>query len=191
MDTDGSASDDAGAGADAKPRDGSVSAEPDARAMAKGGDGSASTGTEAGPDAPDANAGDAAILPEGATRREGGDDGAAHGDAGGDAPGSDSGTGNCTPTTCPSPDVCIETQVVGGAIIVVNDAGKCPAGTEPANALETEGRCMSDPTTSCAARPAGCGSAVTCACAATLCPISDRCVDSADASFITCEEAVP
>jgi hypothetical protein len=102
----------------------------------------------------------------------------------------DAGVRTCTPTTCPASDICIQSQVSGGAIIVTNDAGICPAGTEPAPG--SLGRCNNDPTIHCAARPASCGSTVTCACASGLCGSGPwMCNDSAGASFLSSVEEVP
>jgi hypothetical protein len=157
----------------------------DATGSSAGTDGSTSNGEDARADgkAPDGNA-----LGDSSAHRDGAPDGGAQSDAGGVYQDAEAGIGICTSTTCPSSDICIQSQVSGGEIIP-NDAGVCPPGTEPQPGIA--GRCMNDPTTQCATRPAGCGSAVTCACAATLCPDGFACDDSADASFLFCDESVP
>jgi hypothetical protein len=149
-------------------------------------DGSAFTGIDAGADV---RVGVEAAVSDSSSHPDGASDGAVQGDAGEGGQNGEAGTGNCTPTTCPSSDICIQSQVSGGAIIQENDAGVCPAGMEPEPG--SAGRCMRDPTTRCATRPSSCGSAVTCACAEALCPTSFTCEDSADASFLACEEFVP
>jgi hypothetical protein len=130
----------------------------------------------------DGKAADGAALGDSSLHRDGASDSGAQGDAGGVYQDAEAGIGNCTSTTCLPSDICVQSQVSGGAIIE-SDAGVCPPGTEPEPG--SAGRCMNDPTTRCATRPSGCGSAVTCACAGTLCPAAFTCEDSADASIWT------
>ncbi len=96
------------------------------------------------------------------------------------------GVGTCMPTTCAPSDICIQSQILGGFVFHIDDAGTCPASMEPDSVLA--GFCMRDPTTACAPRPASCGSAITCACAGTLCGSeqSFMCVDAPNASFLSC-----
>jgi hypothetical protein len=91
-------------------------------------------------------------------------------DAAGDAGGDDVPGIACGPMTCAAGQVCVRTQTQGGACFLPVDGG-CPAGYSSSSTC-----CELDPTYSCATRPAGCGPAVTCACAgATLCSANHMC----------------
>jgi hypothetical protein len=97
-----------------------------------------------------------------------------------------SGSGHCTSTRCPASQLCVQSQVVGGAVVFA-DAGACPAGME----LAANGRCVNIPTYTCVNWPAACGGAVSCPCASALCPPGGFMCDSSATMFLSCVQAVP
>jgi hypothetical protein len=103
--------------------------------------------------------------------------GGAPGDAPGegrpDAAADTAGNVVCGTIRCSSNDVCVRRQTAGGACLPVGDAG-CPAGSSPGGPC-----CVADPSFACAPRPAGCGSGLSCACAASaLCTSGFNCSTS-------------
>jgi hypothetical protein len=96
-------------------------------------------------------------------------------------------SGHCTSTSCASPELCVQSQVAGGAVIFPDDAGACPAGRE----VGASGHCDDIPTYTCVQRPAACTGAISCACASALCPQNFMCQSSASTTFVSCVEAVP
>ncbi len=109
-------------------------------------------------------------------------------DRGDAAPDDDAETSGCTPPCGPG-SVCVRDQVVGGALVLPDDAGACPVGRHL-----TGDRCERDPTFSCAATPAQCSGAVDCSCAATLCTQQGSCpyqCTSATSTEVECTCPVP
>ena len=91
----------------------------------------------------------------------------------------------CSPA-CTSGFVCVATGTQGGALIMPNDAGVCPAGRH----LVGSDNCVSDLAYACMTIPAGCSGTVTCACASSLCPTLHTCQEPS-AGVLSCIEAVP
>jgi hypothetical protein len=90
----------------------------------------------------------------------------------------------CDPA-CDANSVCVSQQISGGAVIMEDDAGACPIGSHPTG---SNGRCDNNPSYSCKATPAACGSTIDCACAQSLC--SGLCQE-ASTQQISCVEDVP
>ena len=84
--------------------------------------------------------------------------------------------GSCGPTS-----VCVESQTLGGAVIVPDDAGQCPQGR--VLSAGPPARCDLAPSYACRLLPAACNTApgstaiAHCTCAASLCQAGDRCTD--------------
>jgi len=91
----------------------------------------------------------------------------------------------CGPATCGNDQVCVVSQIEGGAVRLPDDAGVCPVGTRNNN-----GRCELLPTYRCAPRPAACGAGLSCDCARSLCDPSYVC-ESAAAGAIQCDLLAP
>ncbi|HVR62138.1 MAG TPA: hypothetical protein VMU50_09575 [Polyangia bacterium] len=121
-----------------------------------------------------------------------GGQGGTGGTGGSGAAGSDGGSAgadggmNCSPA-CDTISICVGTGTEGGAIIVANDAGVCPAGSHPAGISNI---CARDLSFACKPIPAACGATVTCACASSLCPTSYHCGGPSD-GVLTCVLQVP
>jgi hypothetical protein len=97
-------------------------------------------------------------------------DAATGGTGGGGAGGAGGGT-SCGTTACTANQVCVRTQTVGGAVNCPGDGGTCPVGYEL-----MQGCCVAIPAWSCEARPSGCGTSVSCGCAAaTFCTAGHTC----------------
>lgn len=111
-----------------------------------------------------------------------------NGDAGSDGglDGADGGGMSCSPA-CSTTSVCVGTGVEGGAVIVANDAGVCPAGSHPSG---VGALCAHDLSFACKPIPAACGGTVTCACASSLCPTSYVCGGPSD-GVLTCVLQAP
>jgi hypothetical protein len=90
----------------------------------------------------------------------------------------------CSPA-CGSGSICVGSGTEGGAVIMPNDAGVCPAGRHLAG-----NACVNDLSYACKAIPAGCGGTVTCTCASSLCPTSYMCQGPSN-GVLTCVLAVP
>ncbi len=80
----------------------------------------------------------------------------------------DAGPSGCG-ATCEPPEVCVRSQILGGAFVPLDDAGECPAGRHWGGG---EG-CVQDPTYSCVNRQDNCGPTLTCGCVENLCARSD------------------
>jgi hypothetical protein len=95
--------------------------------------------------------------------------------------------------TCTGGRVCVSDQVVGGAVIVPDDAGMCPAGRIPTTrgALTT---CVQEPAYHCELLPGACsagGLALSpCSCDPTICPPAFTC-SLPSPTLVQCVEAVP
>ncbi len=111
-----------------------------------------------------------------------GSGGSASGGSGG------AGGGNCTPA-CLTGSVCVGTGTEGGALIMPNDAGVCPAGSHPSGG--TVAFCERDLAYGCQPIPAGCNGTITCACASTLCPSGPYTCQTPSAGELDCVELVP
>jgi hypothetical protein len=92
----------------------------------------------------------------------------------------------CGSTMCSSGQVCVAETISGGACLLPDDAGACPNGTTH------WGPCCSNISTSytCATRPAGCGSTLTCSCASSLCSVAGGC-QTASGNQLGCSVAAP
>jgi hypothetical protein len=78
----------------------------------------------------------------------------------------------CGAASCTAGQVCVRMQTVGGAQNCPGDGGTCPGGYE----LNSSGCCEMIPSWNCVARPGGCGTMLTCACAqTTLCSGGQSC----------------
>jgi hypothetical protein len=124
-----------------------------------------------------------------ATGGAGGHDGtggAGDGGSDGGSAGADGGGMSCSPACGPT-SICVGTGTEGGAIIIANDAGVCPAGS---HATGPGSFCTRDLSYACQPIPAGCGGTVTCACASSLCPTLHMCRGPSD-GVLTCVEQVP
>lgn len=119
----------------------------------------------------DGAAGDSTLPDAGGPAGDSSADGPATGPAG-DA-------GVCA--TCHPGTVCLEHQVSGGALIMPDDAGQCPAGRVVSPG--TPALCVVDPTFQCAPLPATCSNApgtpaiAHCTCAKSLCASGEVCTD--------------
>jgi hypothetical protein len=91
----------------------------------------------------------------------------------------------CGGTNCAQGQVCVVEHVSGGPCLLPEDGGLCPDGTKPA------GACCNNTSTSytCAARPTGCGSTLTCGCAASLCTLGT--CQGADGGELQCNLFAP
>jgi hypothetical protein len=102
-------------------------------------------------------------------------------------PADSGGSAACGTTTCAAGDVCVRRLRQGGACVLPDDGGACPAGAELSGSC-----CFNPPTYSCAPRPAACGSAVTCGCASSLCDPTYVCTAPAGSTpEIDCTLLVP
>jgi hypothetical protein len=122
------------------------------------------------PDTAPADVAAADVLPDRPAQ-----DGRSEGDAAAEAP-TDLGKTDAPPSIscggapCAAGEVCVRRQVFGGACLPVGDGG-CPSGSSPAGPC-----CVADPSYRCAARPPGCDSGLTCACAGVaLCTAGFTC----------------
>lgn len=97
-----------------------------------------------------------------------------------DATATDGGGVSCNGMTCAAGEICVRSQLNGGAVFFADDAGMCPEGR-----MNVGGMCVTSPTFRCAARPTACAGAVTCACASTLCASSYMC-QTADNTLVSC-----
>ncbi len=110
----------------------------------------------------------------------------------------------CGSTACAQGQVCVLDHVVSGACYGPDDAGQCPNGTwqGPDGLVQLdgagEGSCcwMGGTGYHCAARPSGCGSTLTCACASSICLASGTNGDltpclSASGDQVECEILSP
>lgn len=92
--------------------------------------------------------------------------------------------GACGTVTCGAGQVCVREQVLGGALVLPDDAGMCPPGYQPGDPGTRA--CVRDPTYRCADRPAACaGGALSCGCAGSLCTGCTMCMGVTD-STINC-----
>jgi hypothetical protein len=101
------------------------------------------------------------------------------GDAGATACGDDA--------SCAASQICVRTLTAGGALLCPEDGGTCPNG----QVLNSAGCCTAVPFYSCAARPAGCGATVTCACASSICTSGHTCSAPASGNEIDCTLLAP
>jgi hypothetical protein len=130
-----------------------------------GGTGSSGGSGSSGSVGDDATAHDAAVEADGASTA---DAQTVYGDA-----------GVCA--ACSPGSVCVEDGISGGALILPDDAGQCPAGRVPSGG--TPDVCVTPPTYHCAKLPAACNTALGatavahCTCAPELCPTADQCTD--------------
>lgn len=82
----------------------------------------------------------------------------------------DAGSAGCSPA-CSGNQVCAKYQILGGAVVEVDDAGTCPAGSHPNGTL-----CERDPAYECVAKPGACGPGqLDCGCAETICTSKSSC----------------
>jgi hypothetical protein len=105
-------------------------------------------------------------------------------DAGSDS-GFDAGRVACGKTTCAPGEVCVSSQIEGGALRPPNDAGVCPDGEVLSGAS-----CEAAPTFACAKPPSSCATGLSCACAQSLCEASHMCTEAKD-GLVQCVEEVP
>ncbi|HLK41654.1 MAG TPA: hypothetical protein VKU41_33125 [Polyangiaceae bacterium] len=136
-----------------------------------GSSGGGTSGSSSGVDASVDASGDAgAVSDESSVLRDGGADvtTVVSGDAGI--------CSSCGPTS-----VCVESQTLGGAVIVPDDAGQCPQGYVVS--AGPPARCNFAPSYECRLLPSACNTApgstaiAHCTCAASLCQAGDRCTD--------------
>ena len=103
------------------------------------------------------------------------------------AVGGDGATG-CGAMTCGATQVCVRTVVPGGACVLPEDGGACPAGYSPG----TGACCVRDPSFACAPRPDACASMLTCACGApALCAANQTCSMSSAMEIVCMSPPVP
>jgi hypothetical protein len=100
-------------------------------------------------------------------------------------PAPDGGPVACGTMTCQPGELCVQSQFEGGAVMLPNDAGMCPAGE-----MNENGICQHLPTYACAATPPACASSLSCACAQSLCQSSYTCT-SASQGLVQCLLAAP
>ena len=101
-----------------------------------------------------------------------------------DGPSGADGNTSCGSTECAQGEVCVVETTSGGACLLPDDAGTCPAGTT------YSGHCCGyvSTTYSCKPWPSGCGTTLSCVCAKSLC--SDIC-QSATGNELECLIAAP
>jgi hypothetical protein len=102
--------------------------------------------------------------------------------------GTDGGPGGCSPP-CGAGSICVRDQVMGGAVVLPDDAGGCPSGYYSNGSI-----CERDPSFFCAPLPSGCNGTVTCGCAGTLCTTQQTCpyqCRNATSNEVDCECDVP
>jgi hypothetical protein len=98
--------------------------------------------------------------------------------------GGEGGDVTCSPA-CGNGTICVGTGTQGGVQIMASDAGVCPSGRH-----RSGDTCITDLSYACMPIPAGCGGAVTCTCASSLCPSQHTCAGPSG-GILTCIESVP
>jgi len=104
--------------------------------------------------------------------------------------GASSGDGGaaCGTMTCSAAQVCVRTNIQGGACVFPEDGGTCPAGTSAGSGP----CCIRDPSFACASRPDACASSLTCACAASvLCAANYTCSMTSATEIVCTSPPVP
>lgn len=131
-----------------------------------------------------------------------GSGGTGNGDAGPDSGDAGSGeggpVGSCGGHSCKSGEVCVASRTVGGGLIFP-EAGLCPTGSHVEKIAGSGTRfCAADYDYACRTLVGCTGTAVSCTCGASTCPVAYSCVDpqpgapSLDPSAeLVCEERVP
>ena len=96
------------------------------------------------------------------------------------------GASDCSPP-CQTDQICVGTGTEGGAVIMPNDAGVCPAGSHPSS-TGTLTFCQRDLSYACAPMPSSCNGTLACDCATSLCPYSCQVASNRE---LLCVELVP
>lgn len=76
----------------------------------------------------------------------------------------------CGSQTCAPGQLCQRNQIEGGVVMLPDDAGVCPAGSE-----NVGGTCRRLPTYHCITIPQACGATIDCACAGDFCLLISSC----------------
>jgi hypothetical protein len=97
---------------------------------------------------------------------------------------------DCNPA-CQTDQICVGTGTEGGAVIMPNDAGVCPAGSHVSDPGGGLAICQRDLAYTCAPMPSACNGTLACACATSLCPSGPYSCQVASARELLCVELVP
>jgi hypothetical protein len=96
--------------------------------------------------------------------------------------------GDCNPP-CAAGSFCLGTGTEGGAILMPNDAGVCPAGSyNPGGAINA---CIRQLSYACVPIPPACNGTITCGCAPSPCGEGGRVCQETSANEVTCVLQVP
>jgi hypothetical protein len=114
---------------------------------------------------------------------------------GGSGAGGSSGLGGSNATDCSPPcqtdQICVGTGTEGGAVIMPNDAGVCPAGSHVTDPGGGVAFCQRDLAYACAPMPSSCNGTLACACATATCPSGPYSCQVAGPRELLCVELVP